>query len=186
MAEISTILAHRNGVIQPIAKPGENLGIWIAAAHHWFRVVRLEPWLPSNAGIQNFGAVNAGAALNPVQATTLEFDTNRVAQLRCAVLDDIRVRVFQPQAVGKFVNVDAHTEVSLTVAQLDPDASLTEFFVFEDKQPFFRIENPTAFNLAQTRVMFWGLQYLLEPVSEMDAKAPSFRAAKLLATGLAG
>lgn len=187
MAELSTILAHRNGVIQPIVKPGEHIGLWEAAAWHWFRVVRLEPWLPSNATIQNFGALASGAATpNPVQATTLSFDTNRLAQVRCAVLDDIRVRIFQPNASGKFVNVNAHTEVSLMQAQYDPDASLTEFFVFEDKRPFLRVENPTGAALAQSRVLFWAVQYLLEPVSDMESKRPDFRATKLIGTGLAG
>lgn len=181
MGELSTLTVHRNGPIQTIAKPGENIGIWSAAAWHWFRVVRLEPWLPSNTGIQNLGAVVAGATTAVTRASTLEFDTNRVAQLRCMVLDDIRVRVFQPAANGKFVNVDAHSEISLMGAQIDPDAALTEFYVFEDKEPFFRIENPTGYNLAQTRLLFWGIQYLLEPLAE----APK-NATMLLGTGLAG
>ena len=181
MAELSTITTHRNGPIQPLAKPGENVGVWLAAAWHWYEVIRLEPWQPSNAGIQNFGAIVAGANVNATLATTLEFDTNRVAQLRCMVLDDIRVRVFQPGAAGKFVNVDAHSEIGLLSAQIDPDAALTEFYVFEDKQPLFRIENPTGYNLAQSRVMFWGIQYLLKPLAAEPA-----RATKLMGTGLAG
>lgn len=179
--EIHVITTHRAGPIQPLAKPGENIAVWSASAWHYYQIERLEPILPSNAIVHNLGAVAAGAVINPTLATTLEFDTNRLAQLRMAVLDDIQVRVSQPQAAAKFVNVDAHTEVTLFTHWRDPDAALTEFFVFEDKQPLFRIENPTDYALAQARIVFWGFQYLLNPL----AKVPE-RATFVLGAGLAG
>ena len=112
--------------------------------------------------------------------------------MRFAVLDDIRLSVFQAQASAKFANLAGHTQISLMSAQMDPDASLTETYAFEDThRPWFQVTNPTQVALAQARIITWGMQYILDPLpksalyDEAGNIRKELRATKVIASAMA-
>lgn len=178
--ELSTVTAHRPGPISPILKPEENVGFLLNNSWNFYKCVMLEPIQPAQVTLQDLGAIVAGASSANTQATGVSFDVGRLGQIRIAVLDDIRLRVFESSAIAKFVNLSGHTQISLASRYLDPDASLTEMFVFENQHlPFFTVVNPLGVNLASSRIIVWGIQYVLAPL----VKQPE-RATKVIATGI--
>lgn len=190
--ELTTITAHRPGPISPILKPGENVAFLMQGSWNFYQVLMHEPLQMGNAILQDIGAIAAGAASAITQSTGVRADTNRLLQVRFAVLDDIRVAVFQAQASAKFANLAGHTQISLMSAQMDPDAALTETFAFEDThRPWFQVTNPTGVNVAQSRIIAWGIQYILDPLPKSalydDAGniRKDLRATKVIASAMA-
>ena len=88
-------------------------------------------------------------------------DDLHVGQFRWLVLDDLRVTLKQPRATSRFGTKQVVATVTQFTQVYDPCGHTTEFFSFEDEFPFVDVLNPSAYNLAQSRLLFYGFKYRL-------------------------
>jgi hypothetical protein len=158
----------RPGVITPVAQIGENVVVFRLDRYYLYRVLMREGIQPSSQMIRDFGALGAGAVLlDQSLQIPLEMDDNHLAQYRWLVQDDIRVTLKQPRATSRFGTKQVVSTVTLFTPLVDPCGHLSEFFSFEDEFPFADIQNPTAYALLQTRLLFWGFKYRLQELKNV-------------------
>ncbi len=152
----------RAGPIEPVVEVGQNLLLVDRENYHLYQVSYIEPLSRSAPLIFDAGALNA-ASVTTVQntQTILDMQFGQLAQIRMRVIDDINVVVFQPQAIARQANKNQIANINAFSAIYDPWDSLSEHYIFEDQRIFLQITNPRRYNLAQTRISFYGFKYVL-------------------------
>lgn len=159
---MSTPRPYKPGPIEPIVRVGENVLTVDREAYSLYTVGFIEPLILSGALVVNGGAVVAGATL-PLLNTQNQLDNNygQLSQLRARVLDDIDVTMYLPQSVARHGNLNIVATVNAFVALNFPDDEPSEIFIFENQRVFLQIRNPDTVALVQSRVMFYGIKYVL-------------------------
>lgn len=110
--------------------------------------------------IKDFGSLTAATWDNDNTDTNLEMGKFELAQFRCRILDDMKMRLKNPSSVQQwrtmntafFLPVFPTTDIDSTIARYLWRAS--EFFTFEDDIPAFDFYSDGA--LATSRVSFSG------------------------------
>jgi len=123
--------------------------------------------------IKDFGSLSAATWSTEKEDTNLELSTNELGQLRMMVLDDIRVRLKNPEPVTKWRT--AKTNFHLPQFPTEPGQEwlkeylfrLSEFFYWEDTTPRFNLYSATAVTVS--RVLFTGWKFKMEPITEKGA-----------------
>ena len=163
------LYAARPGPITPVAHIGQNILVYKTKHYELFRVLYREGIPPSTPLMRDFGAIAAGAtsAGNSMQAE-LEMPDFQLGQFRIQCLDDLRVTIWQPRAVGRFQSKNIVAQVTAYTTIYDPCSHITEFTVFEDTWPFFDVMNPRAVATIQARVIMWGFKYVLDRIQICD------------------
>ena len=155
------------GPMEPLALVDEWLGIWLLTLWHCYKVVNREPIARSRPLVINFGPVAAGAWVAQVPITTAAVLAQRLTppealQLRYYPLDDIEVLFSIGNADVRFQTLNVTARADIFTMQVDPDLASTETVVLTNSNPFINLFNPTARNLGQSRVAFFGHRYLLD------------------------
>lgn len=153
--------AFAPGRIKPILKVGENLMLF-DGQYKLYGVSYIEPLPYSFPLVFNAGAIAAGVTASN-QNTQLITDNpyGVLTQMRFRVLDDIAVTLRQPQSVARDGNLNQTARITAFTALFDQDDAMSETFIFENNRVFFDVLNPTQYTLAQARVLFYGLKYIL-------------------------
>ena len=150
---------------EPVALVDEN--ILFVPERKAYKVEFVEP-LPIL--VKDFGAITAGQYLDDQKLDILEMSANELAQVRFAPLDDVEIEVKQPRALRRFTTKTKTAKIDVRIWQLDPTLKSTEIFVFENELPYFKITNPTGYNLPTSRVLFVGFRYILQPLDKIPEK----------------
>ncbi|MFY9259575.1 MAG: hypothetical protein WAO71_03600 [Gallionella sp.] len=153
---------YREGPIEQIVMPGENVGIWVNKVYEFYKVDYVEPITYSDPVTINLGALAAGAQSNVTQLTALQMPDSEFAQLRMRVLDDVNLIVYQGRADQRHKLQNVVSTVNRFTHLNDPCGHQTECFEFEDNYIFLQADNQTGYALTQARVVFWGFRYVLE------------------------
>ncbi len=159
---MSTPRSYKPGPIEPVVRVGENILTVDREAYSLYAVGFIEPLILSGSLVVNGGAIGASATL-PLLSTQNQLDNNygQLSQLRMRVIDDIDVTVFLPQSVARHGNLNVIASVNAFTALNFPDDEPSEFFIFENQRIFLSIRNPRSVAVAQSRVLFYGLKYIL-------------------------
>ncbi len=161
---------YKPGFVEPVVQVGQNILVLDRQAYRLYTVAFIEPIPRSWPMVQNFGALAAGAQTAPISTQNiLDMQFGELAQYRLRVLDDVAVTVRLPQAVTRFGTKNVNAEVGAFNAiygdvQGSGDSD-TELYVFEDQRPILVVRNPTGYALAQSRVAFWGIRYVLSGIN---------------------
>lgn len=151
------------GPIEPVVDPGQQVLLAFQGAYHLYVVAFIEQMPTSHTMVANLGAPAAGAALAQFNTQNiLDMNYGEVGQFRCAVLDDIHAILSQPAATNRWANRNIVARLNAYQALEDPCGHTSEFYIFEDQRIFITATNPTGYALAQARVRFWGIKYVLE------------------------
>ncbi|RJQ43382.1 MAG: hypothetical protein C4534_08270 [Gaiellales bacterium] len=158
--------AFRPGPIAPVAKPGEN--VLLVALNHYslYEIAYIDTFPVSGQTIIDVGALAASftpAGSNANSSPTLDLGAGQLGQWRFQVLDDIVVSVAQPAAARHSLRL-APSNISAFTHLMHPDDEPTEMFTFEqqlDTSIAFTVRNPRPVAIAQSRLMFYGLKYIL-------------------------
>lgn len=166
--------AAKPGPITPVAGVGEHILVRRVKNYYMYRVLYREGLPPSAPLMRDFGAVAAAATTAGVSLQTpLEMDDFHLGQFRVKVLEDIRLTIWQPRSIGRFQTKNIISQITKFTEIVDPCGHMTELFTFEDEWPFVDINNPTDYNLAVSRVLFYGFKYVLDKVGEYtEAQLP--------------
>jgi hypothetical protein len=163
---------YKSGPIEPIAKPGDMVGIWVNKTYNFYSVEYIDT-IPMSDPVQtDMGALAAGAtAAQPTQLTLLEMPDKEFGQFRCMVLDDISVVLSQGRADQRHklnTRVSTYTRFG---GMMDPCGHETEFYVYYNNWAFMTPTNQTDYALTQSRVNFWGFRYVLEEQTQYSWKS---------------
>ena len=150
------------GPIEPVVRVGENVLTVDREQYSLYKVAYIEPLPASGPLVVNGGAVGAAAVLAIINPQlTLDMNYGQVAQLRCKVLDDISVTIYQPGGVARHgLNTPVAT-VNAFTALYFPDDEPSEVFIFENQRIFLQIANVRTVALVMSRMLFYGIKYVL-------------------------
>lgn len=163
LATINTFSTYTPGPIAPVVKAGQNLGILTQGVYRFFRVLFIEGIPPSPETTQNLGAVTAAAASAATEITVVQAQEGNLIQARMAPMDDFEAQVSQVRAAGRFSTFTQQARVTPYIAGVDPHyATTTTFILGNTRSLFITAHNNTDYNLAQTRIRFWGYRYVLD------------------------
>ncbi len=172
------------GLIEPVALPNENVCIVYGTDYYYRKVSWLESLPPSQ--FLNIGAIAAQTNSGKIPAPNLRFPKEEFAQIRWFVLDNAQIRLWLPDADGKYRTQGMMFYVDLNTVYRDPCLHLTEFSIWEDQVPSFEALNGMDYALAQCRLIGFGFRYKVARVSaevEAQIKAGTKACTYVFATG---
>jgi len=152
------------GPIKPVGLPGHNLAIWSAPKWSCFKIAYLEPLPQSAPLVFDMGAIVSGAISGDISLAALALSETppEMAQLRCYALDDIEATVKRGAADVRFKTRGIIATVTRFTRQIDPCGHTTEIIVLKTANPYISARNPTRYNLAQSRLAFYGFRFILD------------------------
>jgi len=168
MPALPQLYPYKAGPIEPIVMPGEIVGVWVNKIYHFYKVSFIEGITRSEPIEVDFGALAANSSSAVTQLGVLEMPDMEFGQFRCEVLDDISAILYQGRADQRHKLNNRVATYTRFGAIKDPDASVGEFYVFEDNLAFMQAQNQTDYNLAQSRIAFWGFRYVCEETKEYN------------------
>ena len=147
---------------EPVALPGEN--ICILPERKFYRVKYVEP-LPEIE--KDFGAISASSTLSDQEVEEIYMPKNELAQYRVTLkTPGLKLKVKQPRGTGRFLT----KKQQAVITDLTSGTNLTEIFQFEDTTFIVDVTNTTSSNLSESKVVFSGFRYVLEPLKEEPEK----------------
>jgi len=172
------------GLIEPVALTNENVCI-VYGDDFYFRKVT---WFESLPPFQffNFGAVAAQTTTPVTSAPNLQFQKEEFAQIRWFPLDNAQIRLWLPDANGKYRTRSMMAYVDLNTVYRDPCLHLTEFYVWSEFNPWFQAINGMDYALTQCRLIGFGFRYKvkkLDPAVIEEIKKGSKPCTYVFATG---
>ena len=156
--------------MENICNINDIIAVYYDGKWNYKSVLYVEPLPPSDTLIKDFGAISNGDTKENVKLDILGMESNELGQFRIQVLDDIKVKFFQPRASARFVTKNVVVEIDKYSAIFDPELKLSEFFVFGGRYPRVDIRNNSGEDLTKTRVVFKGYRYVTEAIEEIDEK----------------
>jgi len=138
-----------------------------------YKVEHYEPIPRSRQFIFNFGAIAAGAWSGNTDTAAVLQQRNmppEAMQLRFYPLDDVEVLFYIGNADTRFMTAKQTARADIFTMQVDPFLHSTEVVVLTSSNPFIDIFNPLGYNLAQSRVQFFGYRYSLDKDSHRTFK----------------
>jgi hypothetical protein len=183
------LFPHKSGIglMEPVALIGHNVCVKYANDNHYRRVIWFEALTPFQ--FLNIGAIAAATTSARTQAVNLQAWRNEFLQIRWWPLDTVQVRVYVPNADGRMNLRNLQVVVDSTITTRDPCLHMTEFNVWEDRNPAFEAINYTAVALTQCRLMGMGYRFVTEELPATDVsriKAGTLQCTYVVASGFAG
>lgn len=145
------------GAVEPIALTNENVCVVYGTEYYYRKIAWYESLPPFQ--FLNMGAIAAQTNSGKVSAVNLQFQKEEFAQIRWFPLDNAQVRLWLPEADGKYRTSRMIAYVDLNTKVRDPDLHLTEFSIWEDHNPWFEAINGMDYALAQCRLIGMGFRY---------------------------
>ncbi len=150
---------------EPIILPGETASLYMAQG---VLNVKAEAVAALPELIVDFGALASSTNLSAQQTTNLEFTTMEFAQLRIRVLDDFRLKLYNPSSFKQWASAKA--DFWLPKSPDSPEFlqeffwQASEFFCFENDIPSFDIT--TLQTSAKSRVAFSGYRFSVSEIRQ--------------------
>jgi hypothetical protein len=135
---------------EPVCLVGENLLVLPKDKYGFYRVEWIEEL---NDVDHDFGTAAAETELTEAEVSGLYMSDGEIAGWRIKPIDDVEVKLSQPQAIGRWKTKELKTALK----------SATDFrkrgfiFIFEDEKAYFAVKNPTKYSVQRTLVRFKGL-----------------------------
>lgn len=157
---MADLYPHKSGIglMEPVALINQNVCILYGGVKSWRKVNYLEPIPPFQ--FLDIGAIAAQTTTPRTAGTNLALLDNEFGQFRWYPLDNAQIRLWLPQADGRSVLRNIQGVVDKNIIERDPCLHLTEFFVWEDYNPFFEAINFMDYALTQCRLVAQGYRYV--------------------------
>lgn len=156
------------GLMEPVALIGQNVVIHYLDEVIIRRVRFLEAIPPFQA--IDLGAIAAQTTTPRTNVPNLAMPNGEFGQLRWYPLDNIQVRLFVPNAQGKYALRNLMVGADPNVVERDPCLHLTEFYVWEDNRPFVEALNYSDYPLAYARIIAMGFRFNVEKLTDEMVK----------------
>lgn len=183
------LFPHKSGVgfMEPVALIGHNVCVKFENDNHYRRIIWLEALAPFQ--FLDIGAVAAATVSARTQAVNLQAWRNEFLQIRWFPIDTIQVNMFLPNASGRMLLRNLQVPVDPTIVARDPCLHLTEFYVWEDRNPSFEAINYTAVALTHARLIGQGYRFVTEELKgqEIDRiRQGNLQCTYVVASGFSG
>lgn len=157
---MADLYPHKSGLglMEPVALINHNVCVLYGSVKNWRRVIYLEPIPPFQC--LDIGAILAQVTSVRTQAVNLELLDNEFGQFRWFPIDNAQIRLWLPQADGRYILRNTQGIVDMTITDRDPCLHLTEFFVWEDYSPWFEAINFMDYALTQCRIIAQGYRFV--------------------------
>lgn len=149
-------------VIEPIAKPGENIKLdpEISSAPDFVEVKSVLSLPKDTVDIAGGTTVNAGSQSSKYETTEMEMTSSTLAQFYVKPVNDFELRVYQLQG-----SVLSSTKSEVQGVRRATKDNLTQVFVWEDDtNPYLEVNNLTNYQLPNSYVTWFGFKYLVDEV----------------------
>jgi len=164
---------HQPEKIKPPALVDEQLQIYDEGTWKYYKVTFIEPILPFQ---KDFGSLAAGKTTGDKDVEELKLGAGWCALVRIYQVDDLQVTVKQPKAKTRFVVGEKITTFLTALVEQLGLRHLAELTVLEDKIPIVDIKNPTKYNIAKSRLVFYGIKMEIEKLPTKPEKYTSLEA----------
>lgn len=186
---MADLYPHKSGLglMEPVALIGHNVCVIYGSVRNWRRVIYLEPIPPFQC--IDLGAIAAQITTARIQCPNLDLFDNEFGQYRWYPLDNAQIRLWLPQADGRFTLRNIQVPVDRNIVTRDPCLHLTEFYVWEDHSVWFEAMNIMDYALPQCRIIAQGYRFVtIELTKETIAKIETGQEActYVVASGSAG
>ncbi len=153
---------HKSGLgfMEPVAIIGRNVCVLYGSTKKYLKVVYFEPVPPFQC--LNIGVIAPQTISPRTAAVNLELFDNEFGQYRWYPIDNAQVRLWLPQVDGRYSLRNIQVPVGIEILDRDPCLHLTEFYVWEDRHPFFEAMNFMDYALAQGRIIAQGYRFVTE------------------------
>ena len=159
---------------EPVIEIDQNLTVLTEDGWKDFVVGYIEPLPPSEDFVKDFGVLADDGTATDQEITLTEMKDNELGQFRFEPLDEINIKVGQPQAAARFSIKNKVVRVTRLSTIRDPTLKHTEFFVFEGNNVYFtEVKNESGGSLAKTRVQFYGYRFVLKDWLEIARRNKS-------------
>lgn len=148
------------GLMEPAFLVNQNVCVMMSAIDTYRKVKWFEPIPPFQ--FLDIGALAAGAQSARTQAANLALFDAELGQFRWFPLDNIQVRLFLPQANGRYLLRNIQAPVDASIVERDPCLHLTEMYVWEDKTPWFEALNFSDYGINTSRLVGFGYRFVTE------------------------
>lgn len=157
---MADLYPHKSGLglMEPVALINHNVCVLYGSVKNWRRVIYLEPIPPFQC--LDIGSIALQATTARTQAPNLALLDNEFGQFRWFPIDNAQIRLWLPQADGRFTLRNQQIPVDMSITDRDPCLHLTEFYVWEDFVPFFEAMNFMDYALTQCRIIAQGYRYV--------------------------
>jgi hypothetical protein len=153
------------GLMEPVALQGQNVALHQPAGNVMYRYVTFYESVPPFQCI-DVGAVPAQTVSARTNITNLDMPTNEFGQFRWYTIDNVQVRLFLPQAIGKSVLRNLQIAYGREVVDRDPCLHLTEFFVWQDQRPAVEMVNFMDYAVNASRIIAMGFRFHTEEIKD--------------------
>ena len=150
---------------EPVVSIGQNYAVLtVSGMWRYYECLYVEPLPASLDLVEDFSSVSASSVSRANEVSILamegsakvEVDVSEVAQIRFYPIDDVAITVKQPNAMGRFKTLSSEIRVDYNTRETDPALKSTEIYIYEDSVVYFDIYNLTQYDMAKTRVAFFG------------------------------
>ena len=146
------------GLMEPVALPGQRVCVLYGENKYYRRITWYESIPPHQCLDLGAHAAQATTA-NSTEAVNLRLFDNEFGQYRWYPIDHVQVRMWLPSGDAKYRLRNVVVPLDEMIVVRDPCLHLTEFYVWEDKAPFFVATNITDYALAQVRLIAGGYRF---------------------------
>jgi hypothetical protein len=146
------------GLMEPVALVNQNVCVVMSATSEYRKVTWWEQIPPFQC--LDIGALAAQTQSARTSALNLQLFDGEFGQFRWYPLDPVQVRLFLPQANGRYLLRNIQVPVDDNIINRDPCLHLTEFFVWEDMNPWFEALNYSDYPLLTCRIIVMGYRFV--------------------------
>jgi hypothetical protein len=157
------------GLMEPVAVVGQNVAINYLGKIHYKRVQYVEAIPPFQ--FLDIGAIAAATVSLRTSGANLQLADDEWGQFRWYPLDNAQVRLWLPQAQGKYTLLNIQSVVDNQIVQRDPCLHLTEFYVWQDNNPWFEAINFADYALTACRLIAQGYRFFGEDLEKSQVEA---------------
>ncbi len=147
------------GLVEPVALTNENVCVVYGTDYYYRKIAWFESLPPFQ--FLNIGAIAAQTNAGKISAVNLQFQKEEFAQIRWYPLDNAQVRLWLPEADGKYRTRQMMAYVDQNTIVRDPCLHLTEFYIWSEFNPWFEALNGMDYALTQCRLIGMGFRFKL-------------------------
>ena len=168
---MADLFPHKSGwgMMEPVALINHNVCILYGSVRHYRKVQYFEPIPPFQCldiAVATGAAIGAATTTGRIAAPLLDLFDSEFGQYRWYPIDNAQIRLWLPQVDGRYSIRNIQIPVGMEILDRDPDLHFTEFYVWEDRHPFFEAMNFMDYDLDQCRIIAQGFRFVTEELSK--------------------
>lgn len=163
---MADLYPHKSGLgmMEPVALINHNVCVLYGNTKRYRKVVYFEPIPPFQC--LDIGQVVLQTTTPRTAAPNLDLFDSEFGQYRWYPIDNVQVRLWLPQVDGRYSLRNLQVPIGMEIQDRDPDLHFTEFYVWEDRHPFFEAMNFMDYTIPTCRIIAQGFRFVTEELTK--------------------